>query len=72
MNKIQLITYEPRDFVENSYDIEISNFNNLKALDNYDVNVFDLSNPSIWRSKSNNYEKPNGEKEYRLVGVSII
>lgn len=61
MNKIQLITYEPRDFVENSYDIEISNFNNLKALDNYDVNVFDLSNPSIWRSKSNKYEKPNGE-----------
>ena len=61
MNKIQLITYEPRDFAENSYDIEISNFNNLKALDNYDVNVFDLSNPSIWRSKSNEYVKPTGE-----------
>lgn len=61
MNKIQLITYEPNDFVENSYDIKISNFNNLKALDNYDVNVFDLSNPSIWRSKSNKYEMPNGE-----------
>ena len=31
------------------------------SVDNYDVNVFDLSNPSIWRSKSNKYEKPNGE-----------
>lgn len=61
MNKIQLITYQPKDFMVGNNNIEISNFNNLKALDNYDVNVFDLSNTNIWKNKSSKNEKANGD-----------
>jgi len=61
MEKIQLITYQPTDFNISNDNIEISNFNNLKALDNYDVNVFDLSNSNIWKNKNDKTEKPTGD-----------
>lgn len=58
MSKIQLITYNEMQYANYHSDIEINNFNNLKSLDNYDINVFDLSNSNIWRNKSNTENKP--------------
>lgn len=58
MKKIQLITFNTNDFINYSEDIEISDFNNLKAIDNYEINIFDLSNSNIWRNKSRNSQTP--------------
>ena len=37
MEKIQLITYEPEDLEEYDSNIYISDFNKLKALDNFEI-----------------------------------
>ena len=59
MSKIQLVTYNPKMF--NSYDsqIVISDFNKLKALDNYEINIMDLSSPEIWANKGNKENNPS-------------
>lgn len=59
MNKIQLVTYNPITF--NSYDpkIVINDFNKLRALDNYEINIIDLSSPEIWLNKGNKDDKPS-------------
>lgn len=59
MNKIQLVTYNPINF--NSYDqkIDINDFNKLKALDNYEINIIDLSSSEIWFNKGNKDDKPS-------------
>lgn len=51
MKKFQLITYNPELFNNFEQDFDISNFNNLKSLDNYDINIFDLSSEGIWQNK---------------------
>lgn len=43
MSKIQLITYNIDEFSDYDNNIDVNNFNALKALDNYDINVIDLS-----------------------------
>lgn len=55
MKKFQLITYNPELFNNFEQDFDISNFNNLKSLDNYDINIFDLSSEGIWQNK-NSYD----------------
>lgn len=59
MNKIQLVTYNPITF--NSYDskLVINDFNKLKALDNYEINIIDLSAPEIWFNKGDREDKPS-------------
>lgn len=59
MKKIQLVTYTEREYNNYNKDIQISNFNNLKALDNYDINVIDLSSANIWQNKSKKDNKPS-------------
>ena len=59
MKKIQLITYNEREYMNYNKDIQVSNFNNLKALDNYDINVIDLSSSNIWKNKSSEDKKPS-------------
>lgn len=58
MKKMQLITYSP--VVYNSFDknIEVNDFNNLKSLDNYEINIFDLTNPGIWKNANNKSRTP--------------
>lgn len=51
MKKFQFITYNPELFNNFEQDFDISNFNNLKSLDNYDINIFDLSSEYIWQNK---------------------
>lgn len=58
MTKIQLIEYNEMQYKNYHTDIEVSNFNNLKSLDNYDINVFNLSNSNIWNNKSDTENKP--------------
>ena len=59
MKKIQLVTYEPSKF--NNYDskIDIRDFNKLEALDNYEINVIDLSSTEIWTNKGTTEDKPS-------------
>ena len=59
MEKIQLITYEPEDLEEYDSNIYISDFNKLKALDNFEINVFDLTNNNMWISNNTTDAKPS-------------
>lgn len=59
MKRIQLITYNEGEYMNYNKDIQVSNFNNLKALDNYDINVIDLSSSNIWKNKSGVDKKPS-------------
>lgn len=59
MEKIQLITYEPEDLEEYDSNIYISDFNKLKALDNFEINVFDLTNNNMWISNNDIDEEPS-------------
>lgn len=60
MKKIQIITYNPKNFSCLDQGIDINNFNNLKSLDNYEINVFDLNNDYIWIDRSKNEGVPTG------------
>lgn len=61
MKKIQIITYNPKNFNCLDQEIDINNFNNLKSLDNYEINVFDLNNDRIWIDRSKNEGAPTGD-----------
>lgn len=58
MKKIQFITYSEGKYSNYNKDFQISNLNNLKALDNYDINVIDLSSENIWRNREHNQSVP--------------
>lgn len=59
MKKIQLITYKPEALEEYDSNIYISDFNKLKALDNFEINVFDLTNNNMWISNNTTDAKPS-------------
>lgn len=59
MKEIQLITYNPDNLKEYNENIDISDFNKLKALDNYEINIFDLNASQMWISNSDTDSKPN-------------
>lgn len=61
MKKIQIITYNPKNFSCLEQGIDINNFNNLKSLDNYEINVFDLNNDHIWINRSKIEGAPTGD-----------
>ena len=61
MKKIQIITYNPKNFSCLDQEIDINNFNNLKSLDNYEINVFDLNNDHIWINRSKIEGAPTGD-----------
>lgn len=59
MKKIQLVTYEPNKFKDYDNKIDINDFNKLEALDNYEINVIDLSSIEIWTNKGTKEDKPS-------------
>lgn len=59
MKKIQLITYDGANYIEKNDEITVSEFSNLEALDNFEINVFDLTNFLIWRNKSKSINAPS-------------
>ncbi|MEF2689890.1 MAG: hypothetical protein U0N10_00570 [Bacilli bacterium] len=63
MSKIQLITYNIDEFSEYDNNIDVNNFNALKALDNYDINVIDLSSFEIWANRTNIESRPSTDSK---------
>lgn len=59
MKKIQLVTYNPLDFADYNKKIEINDFNKLKSLDNYDINIFNLNSNNMWENKETTDVKAN-------------
>ena len=59
MKKIQLVTHDPSKFNDYDIKIDIRDFNKLEALDNYEINVIDLSSTEIWTNKGTTEEKPS-------------
>ena len=52
MEKIQIITNEPEKVSNYPKEITINNFNKLKALDEHEINVFDLNCKDMWWNQS--------------------
>jgi len=69
MKKIQLITYNPDKLKEYGGNIDISDFNTLNALDNYEINVFDLTDSQMWFNKSNSGSEPS--KKYCIMSADF-
>ncbi|MCM1053316.1 MAG: hypothetical protein NC483_05030 [Ruminococcus sp.] len=59
MNKIQLVTYNPNNYKNYDCKMDIKNFNELNALDNYEINIFNLNCEEIWWSKNNRDKEPS-------------
>lgn len=59
MKKIQLITYNPIEFQDYNKNIEVNDFNKLKSLDNYDINIFNLNSKNMWENKETTDAKAN-------------
>lgn len=59
MKKIQLITYHPDSLKGYDSNIDISDFNKLKSLDNYEINFFDLTASQMWVSNNDSDSKPS-------------
>ena len=61
MKKIQIVTYNQKDLSGYSNNAVISNFNNLKALDDYDINIFNLNCSEIWCNATTDSNSPTLE-----------
>lgn len=76
MKKIQLITNNPSKLTNYDKNIAINNFNNLKALDDYDINIFNLNCDNMWENKSTTDSKPTLEmklsSDFRSINKMII
>ena len=76
MKKIQLITNNPSKLTNYDKNIAINNFNNLKALDDYDINIFNLNCDNMWENKSTTDSKPMLEmklsSDFRSINKMII
>ncbi len=76
MKKIQLITNNPSKLTNYDKNITINNFNNLKALDDYDINIFNLNCDNMWENKSTTDSKPTLEmklsSDFRSIHKMII
>lgn len=59
MKKIQLVTYNPIEFQDYNKKIEVNDFNKLKSLDNYDINIFNLNSMNMWGNKETTDAKAN-------------
>lgn len=71
MKRLQLITYNPPEFKDYNDKIDITDFNKLGALDNYKINVIDLSSSQIWANKGTRDEKPSLNSKMSLDFFSI-
>lgn len=61
MKNIQLITNDTNHLANYVNKMSINNFNNLKALDDYDINIFNLNSSEIWQNKSTTDSGPTVE-----------
>ena len=67
MYKIQIISNERKQFNM----IDNSTYDDLKALDSYDINIIDLSSPEIWINNSSGFSAINKDKDLELLRIMI-
>ena len=72
MKNIQLITNDTNHLTNYTNKISINNFNNLKALDDYDINIFNLNSSEIWQNKSTTSNGPTTETKLSSDAVKHI
>jgi len=76
MKKIQLVTYRPIRFKNFSSMVDVTDFNKLKSLDNYDINIFDLSNSEIWYRVDKTLASPTEEivlsRDFKSIKQMLI
>ena len=71
MSKIQLITYNPLEYADYNKKIESNDFNKLKSLDNYNINIFDLNSENMWESATGSYSAPDANTKMTADFKSI-
>lgn len=76
MEKIQLITNNPSKVTEYPNEIIINNFNKPNALDDFDINIFDLNYTDMWKNKSMTEIEPKTETimsaDFRSINQMIM
>lgn len=76
MKNIQLITNDTNHLTNYTDKISINNFNNLKALDDYDINIFNLNSSEIWQNKSTTSNGPTVEtklsSDFKSINKMIL
>ena len=76
MEKIQLITNNPSKVTEYPNEIIINNFNKPNALDDFDINIFDLNYTDMWKNKSTVENEPKTETimsaDFRSINQMIM
>ena len=76
MEKIQLITNNPSKATEYPKEIIINNFNKPDALDDFDINIFDLNYNDMWKNKSTEEREPNIETimsaDFKSINQMIV
>ena len=76
MEKIQLITNNPSKVTEYPNEIIINNFNKPNALDDFDINIFDLNYTDMWKNKSTTENEPKTETimsaDFRSINQMIM
>lgn len=76
MEKIQIMANNPSKTTEYPKNIVINNFNTPNALDDFDINVFDLNDADMWKNKSTCEREPNVETimsaDFRSINKMIV
>lgn len=67
---VQIITYSKNKFQSFKGNYKISELDEFDAFDNYNINIIDLSNESIWINSENNTTKINSISDFKSLSKS--
>lgn len=69
---IQVVTYSGRDYRYNSDSkIDLHSFKNARSLEEYDVNVIDLSAESLWKNRGNDCTTIDAANDFESLARMI-
>lgn len=67
MKTIQFISKNKKNYKT----FECSTFNNLKALDSFELNIFDLNDPGVWTNDNGSTYEVNSTKDFNDINQMI-
>ena len=66
---IQMLTYDEKQEVFEGEHIVIHTFHDAQSLDEFDVNIFNLSDQRIWRNNDNKKTDINISKDIKSTSI---
>lgn len=68
---IQFLTYSGKEEVLKGNNVVVNSLHDAKSLDEFDINIIDLSNQSLWRCKDNSMKSINSINDIKSISVMI-